>query len=177
LRSLVASLALHVSLDGPPDREQAARDAVGALTTAERLVRDLDLSGVTAGTFATEVTRAYAKARRAHRAAEDRRTPEDLHAWRRATKRLLYQLQLLQPMDPHLLGPLADLADGVQEQLGEHHDLSVLHDVDGAAQDVRDELARKAARIADKVVTAGAWVFASRPAAFALWLEEVVSQR
>jgi CHAD domain-containing protein len=177
LRSLVASLELQVSLDGPPDREEAAREAVGALTTAEALVRELDLSRVTAGTFATDVARAYAKARRAHRVAEDRRTPDDLHAWRRATKRLLYQLQLLQPMDEHVLGPLADLADGLQEQLGEHHDLSVLHEVDGAAQPVRDELARKAARIEDKVLTGGAWVFAARPATFATWVAEVVSPR
>lgn len=70
--------------------------------------------------------RVYSKGRKALAAAEEDRTPANLHEWRKQVKYLWHQLQALQPLWPGPIGELADQAHQLADYLGDDHDLSVL---------------------------------------------------
>lgn len=55
-----------------------------------------------------------------------RKEPDDehLHEWRKRVKRLWYQVRLLEPTAPSVLGPLVDRLDDLSDALGDEHDLS-----------------------------------------------------
>jgi len=72
--------------------------------------------------------RVYGKGRKALAAAQADRTPAKLHEWRKQTKYLWHELQLLEPLWPGMIGELADQAHKLSEYLGDDHDLSVLRD-------------------------------------------------
>ncbi len=72
--------------------------------------------------------RVYGKARKGLAAAQADRTPPKLHEWRKQTKYLWHQLQLLEPLWPGMIGELADQAHQLADYLGDDHDLSVLRD-------------------------------------------------
>jgi CHAD domain-containing protein len=72
--------------------------------------------------------RVYGKGRKALAAAQADRTPARLHEWRKQTKYLWHQLQLLEPLWPGMIGELADQAHKLSEYLGDDHDLSLLRD-------------------------------------------------
>jgi len=68
----------------------------------------------------------YTKARRARRKAQDQRTVEALHLWRKDVKYHGYQCRLLQAVWPVMLGARSDEAGRLGDWLGEDHDLAVL---------------------------------------------------
>jgi CHAD domain-containing protein len=68
----------------------------------------------------------YARGRRALTLAAAKRSPENLHEWRKQAKYLWHQLQLLTPLWPGQIGELADQAHKLADYLGDDHDLSVL---------------------------------------------------
>jgi CHAD domain-containing protein len=72
--------------------------------------------------------RVYSKGRKALAAAEEDRTPTNLHEWRKQVKYLWHQLQALQPLWPGPIGELADQAHQLADYLGDDHDLSVLRE-------------------------------------------------
>ncbi|HJS91009.1 MAG TPA: CHAD domain-containing protein [Steroidobacteraceae bacterium] len=72
--------------------------------------------------------RVYGKGRKAMAAAQSDRTPAKLHEWRKQTKYLWHQLQLLEPLWPGMIGELADQAHKLSDYLGDDHDVSVLRD-------------------------------------------------
>ena len=51
---------------------------------------------------------------------------EAMHEWRKAEKNLWYQMRLLAPTAPSMIGPLIDRLDDLAEALGDDHDLAVL---------------------------------------------------
>jgi CHAD domain-containing protein len=53
-------------------------------------------------------------------------TIEKLHEWRKQTKYLRYQLEILRPLWPERMEELADEADQMGELLGDDHDLAML---------------------------------------------------
>lgn len=71
--------------------------------------------------------RVYKSARRAF-AEADTANPDTmaLHEWRKQTKYLRYQLEILQPVWCEMVGDWADQADWLGEFLGDDHDLAVL---------------------------------------------------
>lgn len=74
--------------------------------------------------------RVYGQARDAMKAAYDNRGgDESLHEWRKRTKDLRYELELLQSAWPATLAPLAEQAHHLTNLLGDDHDLSVLRTV------------------------------------------------
>lgn len=104
-----------------PNALAAARDAVGQ---AQSLASDLaarDDSAVWAGFEAS-----YREGRRALRRARAKPTAERLHTLRKALKHHLYQLRVLRPLWPAVLGAVHDEADRAAELLGLHHDCQVL---------------------------------------------------
>jgi CHAD domain-containing protein len=71
----------------------------------------------------------YRQARRAMQTALAELSDEALHEWRKRTKDLRYELELLQCVWPETIEPLADQAHHLTDLLGEDHDLSVLKTV------------------------------------------------
>lgn len=72
--------------------------------------------------------RVYVRGRRGLKAAHAKRTPERLHEWRKQAKYLWHQLQVLEPMNPGVLGELADQVHQLSDYLGDDHDLAVLRE-------------------------------------------------
>lgn len=72
------------------------------------------------------LARVYRQCRRALATAQAERTPESLHEWRKRTKYLWHILQALEPLRPTTVGDLADQAHRLADDLGDHHDLTML---------------------------------------------------
>lgn len=73
--------------------------------------------------------RVYRTGRRAMHAAQEVRDPAAFHEWRKSVKTLRYQLELLEPLQPALIGAQADELDRLGDLLGLDHDLVVLGNV------------------------------------------------
>ncbi len=74
----------------------------------------------------TGLERVYRKGREALARARAARTPACLHEWRKRTKYLWHALQVLEPSRPATIGALARQAHQLADELGDHHDLTVL---------------------------------------------------
>jgi CHAD domain-containing protein len=72
--------------------------------------------------------RVYARGRRAMSAARKTLAPDAFHEWRKQVKYLRYELEVLEPLWPGMIGELADQAHKLADYLGEEHDTSVLRD-------------------------------------------------
>ncbi len=72
--------------------------------------------------------RVYRDGRDAMKQARRRPSAECLHEWRKQSKHLWHQLQVLEPMWPGPIGALADQAHKLSDYLGDDHDLAVLRD-------------------------------------------------
>jgi len=72
------------------------------------------------------VQRAYKAGRHALDCAKAKPTPENFHELRTEAKRLLYQLRILRPTNPLVIGALIDDLDSVGEVFGRSHDLYFL---------------------------------------------------
>ncbi len=53
-------------------------------------------------------------------------TVENLHEWRKQSKYLWHQLQILEPVSPQIMKELANQAHELTQHLGDDHDLAVL---------------------------------------------------
>src|SRR5512133_1025716 len=72
------------------------------------------------------VQRAYKSARDALACARAKPIPKNFHEFRSEVKRLLYQLRILRPINPVVIGALIDDLDSVGEVFGRSHDLCFL---------------------------------------------------
>jgi CHAD domain-containing protein len=72
------------------------------------------------------VERVYRRGRQAFAAAQQKPTVEHLHEWRKQAKYLRYQMDVLRPLKPKALTPLARRVDHLGDLLGDDHDLAVL---------------------------------------------------
>ncbi|HEV3119690.1 MAG TPA: CHAD domain-containing protein [Gemmataceae bacterium] len=70
--------------------------------------------------------RVYKNARLALAGARADRTTENLHEWRKQTKYLWHQLQLLEPTCPEAMKELVERSHELTQLLGDDHDLAVL---------------------------------------------------
>ncbi len=126
--------------------------------------------------LAAGIRETYASGRAALRLAAVEPTDEHLHEWRKSVKTLWYQIRLVEPAAPSVLGPLVARLDDLAEALGDDHDLAVLierlaadpkrfggkHNVTRAKHLARlqqDDLRRRAFRL-------GRTIFAESPKAF-----------
>jgi CHAD domain-containing protein len=80
--------------------------------------------------------RTYRRGREAFRDADDARTDENLHEWRKRVKDLSYQLRLVQPVCPKAIAGLEKQIKRLGDRLGEDHDLAML---EAAAKSARLE--------------------------------------
>jgi CHAD domain-containing protein len=77
--------------------------------------------------LAKRAVRRYAKGRDALREVNGERTVERLHRWRKQAKYLYLQLELLAPISTPAIARRADELHSLLDDLGEDHDLALLH--------------------------------------------------
>jgi CHAD domain-containing protein len=114
--------------------------------------------------IATGLHKTYRRGRRALRGSRRERTTEDLHEWRKQTKYLWHQLQLLTPMAPGPVGELADEFHHLADYLGDEHDLAVLRTrATGQSTNLID---RRREELQDKAFALGERLYADKSQAF-----------
>jgi len=126
--------------------------------------------------------RVYRKGRRAMAEARRSGEPAAFHEWRKQVKYLRYELELLEPLWPALVGELADQAHKLSDYLGDEHDLTVLAETAAARHDLfRDEAAlsqlrslvtKRQTALRERSLLLGARLFADKPQAFARRFEK-----
>ncbi|HEV8332217.1 MAG TPA: CHAD domain-containing protein [Steroidobacteraceae bacterium] len=130
---------------------------------------ELDADGwdcITTGLRAT-----YRRARRALRHARTDRATEDLHEWRKQTKYLWHQLQILTPLAPGPIGELADEFHHLADYLGNEHDLAVLRERAAASSELHPLIDRRREELQDKALTLGERLYSEKSRPFVHRLE------
>jgi len=122
------------------------------------------------------VWRVYRRGRQACAAAIEAATVEHLHEWRKQVKYLRHQLEVLRPLRPTVLGPLANRLDRLGELLGDDHDLAMLRrEVAGdperfggqeAIDPLLDRIDQHRQRLERQAMRLGGAVFTEAPDAF-----------
>ncbi len=120
--------------------------------------------------------RTYSSGRDALRQARAQPNNECLHEWRKQTKYLWHQLQVLEPLWPGQLGELADESHKLADLLGDDHDLAVLWDRAEKARELFPTAAshkallalieRSRAGLQKKALQLGQRLYEKKPAAF-----------
>jgi len=117
----------------------------------------------------------YRRARRALRHARADRATEDLHEWRKQTKYLWHQLQILTPLATGPVGELADEFHHLADYLGDEHDLAVLRERVSARTTGMSETAcsalktlidRRRGELQDKALALGERLYADKSKTF-----------
>jgi len=116
----------------------------------------------------------YRRARRALRRGYKERATEDLHEWRKQTKYLWHQLQLLTPLAPGPIGELADEFHHLADYLGDEHDLAVLRE--RAVGKLTDLIDRRREELQDKALSLGERLYADTSKAFVHSLQKQWSE-
>jgi len=115
------------------DRDREAADhtadgeaALGLIEAGLARIREWPLEGDSWTLIAGGVKRSYRRGRQAMAAAEEDRSEESLHQWRKRAKDLWYELRLLSGAWSRPLGAAAEEAHRLTDLLGDHHDLALL---------------------------------------------------
>jgi CHAD domain-containing protein len=108
--------------------EQAALGDTGAAVKAAR-PRVKSWPPVRWADVIRGLKRSYRSAYDARAVAHGDPSDENLHEWRKRVKDLWHQLEILTPLRPQVLGPLAEQAHALADHLGDDHDLVVLAEV------------------------------------------------
>jgi CHAD domain-containing protein len=116
--------------------------------------------------IATGLRATYRRARRALRHARKDRATEDLHEWRKQTKYLWHQLQLLAPLAAGPIGELADEFHHLADYLGDEHDLAVLRERVGASGELRTMIDARRNELQEKALALGERLYADKSKPF-----------
>lgn len=129
--------------------------------------------------------RTYSKGRRIAKCNARHATAESLHEWRKRSKDLRSQLDVIAPLQHASLQNMADRLHALTDQLGEEHDLVVLRErlrsdtsgVKGSGREALEKrIAKRRAKLRRKALKAGKKAFAERPARFAARLRAYFSR-
>lgn len=125
--------------------------------------------------IATALRATYRRARRALRHARSDRATEDLHEWRKQTKYLWHQLQILTPLAAGPVGELADEFHHLADYLGDEHDLAVLRErvstpttgmSETACSALKTLIDRRRGELQDKALALGERLYADQSKTF-----------
>ncbi len=136
--ALDAATAAEGTLRASPaeagDLTAAVDDARHHLRAARRLIECWELpDGFTP--LASGLERTYRRGRRGLTTTRLDPSAEHLHEWRKDVKDLWYQLRLIERVAPSVLDPLIEQVGRLGEDLGHHHDITLL--LDGLAEEHR----------------------------------------
>jgi CHAD domain-containing protein len=101
---------------------------VAQLRAFRRRASDWPTGGPGWSTLGAGIERVYRRGRDAFVTAGRHPTVENLHEWRKQSKYLWHQLEILQPIRPRRLEKDAKQLHQLSDRLGEDHDLAVLGD-------------------------------------------------
>ncbi len=107
-------------------RQQDVTAAAAALVAVKRRLQRAPEAGRDRATLGTGVKRAYKSGREAFAQVRQRPTDESLHEWRKQTKYLANQLEILLPLNPKRLAKSCKRSSRLAKHLGEDHDLALL---------------------------------------------------
>jgi CHAD domain-containing protein len=108
--------------------ERAMAGAAAELAAGRSRIDVLPLDGDGWELIAPGFHRSYRRGRKRLRAVEEEASVTNLHELRKRVKDLWYQLRLIQDVDKHMLGNLADQAHDLSDHLGDDHDLALLRE-------------------------------------------------
>ena len=121
--------------------------------------------------IATALRATYRRARRALRHAREDRATDDLHEWRKQTKYMWHQLQILTPLAAGPIGELADEFHHLSDYLGDEHDLAVLRERIGTSS-VTTLIDQRRGELQDKALTLGERLYTDKSKAFVQRLQK-----
>ena len=184
-RRPVAAPANDGNNSTPEGEAEALQHFAGQMRELDQRSSQWRLDKIDLETLATGLRHTYRSGRETRRDAEHRRTDEAFHEWRKYAKYHWNQLGLLESCAEEILPSAHKCAGDLAEQLGLHHDLSVLQDLlntspDELGPDIEvafavDAADRRQAEIEHRIATLGRQVFAEKPRAlkarFAAYLE------
>ena len=104
------------------------KEAAARLEELQKQVEKWPVDDLDCKSLRCALQRAYKCARDAFTLAQAKPTPENFHEFRSQTKRLLYQLRILRPSNPLVIGALFDELNSLGDVLGRSHDLHFLGD-------------------------------------------------
>ncbi|MGO9987801.1 MAG: CHAD domain-containing protein [Steroidobacteraceae bacterium] len=107
-------------------RRKDVTAAAAALIAVKSRLQGVPEAQLDRGSLGTGVKRAYESGRKAFAQARKRPTDESLHEWRKQTKYLANQLEILLPLCPKRLAESCKRSSRLAERLGEDHDLALL---------------------------------------------------
>jgi CHAD domain-containing protein len=158
-------------------REQAAAEAVEILGEARARVVDWPLEDDSFDALEPGLRRMYRRGRREWRAMRREPSVEGLHEWRKRTKELWYDHELLRSSWKPVMRAVAGEAHDLSDLLGDDHDLAVLlewarNHADPAPELVEAVEERRLALQRD-AFELGARLYADRPKVFLRRLERL----
>lgn len=125
--------------------------------------------------------RTYRNGRRALKRARRTSSAEALHEWRKQSKHLWYQTQVLQPLWPGMIEELGDQLHKLSDYLGDDHDLVVLRQKVSERPSAFERSGNSAAllalidrcrtRLQEKAFLLGSRIYAEKPRDFAARFE------
>ena len=174
-RRPVAPHANDGSSASPEGETEALQHFAGQMRELDQRSSQWRLDKIDLETLAIGLKQTYRSGRETGRHAEQRRTDEAFHEWRKYAKYHWNQLGLLESCAEEILPSVHKCVGDLAEQLGLHHDLAVLQDLlkDAPAElgpDIDVEFALDAAgrrqdEIEQRIATLGHQVFAEKPGA------------
>lgn len=153
--------------DAPPPGAWDATVAHRHLRAAAERLADAGLTARGWAPLSDGLRTVYRRGR--HRRPTDLHAPtEDLHAWRRHTKRYWHVLELFEDVNPQRLAPAIADARRLSQVLGEEHDLALLAERLGDRPSREDRavlatVADRRARLTRRALKLGAKVYDERP--------------
>jgi CHAD domain-containing protein len=101
-------------------------EAACRLAKVRRLMKDWPVDRLTCKQLRQTVQRGYKRGRNALRQANETPTAENFHEFRTHAKELMYQLRILQPLEPSRFQQMVSELEIIGETLGNAHDLAFL---------------------------------------------------
>ena len=153
--------------------ERAMAGAAAELAAGRSRIDVLPLDGDGWELIAPGFHRSYRRGRKRLRAVEEEASVTNLHELRKRVKDLWYQLRLIQDVDKHMLGNLADQAHDLSDHLGDDHDLALLREEaqrrpeafasPGHQRHLVQEIDRRRGELQFAAVSLGERIYAEKP--------------
>jgi CHAD domain-containing protein len=174
LRQVLEAHRLRTSGGG---REQAAAEAVEMLSEARARIVDWPLEEDSFAAIEPGLRRMYRSGRREWRAMRKEPTTEGLHEWRKRTKELWYDHELLRPLWKPVMKAVGDEAHDLSDLLGDDHDLAVLldwaHEHHEPTPELVEAVEARRSKLQEEAFELGARLYADRPKVFIRRLERL----
>jgi CHAD domain-containing protein len=180
-----ATTKLRAQLDDERDQALESLQADDAMVTT--VVQDIDSARTRIATWTFDcdgfealepgLRRIYRRGRKAMRRAQEERTNENFHEWRKRVKDLWHAEQILEPASPKKMKKLAKRTHGLADLLGDDHDLAELRNYVAAHPQCFDDHVAQVGLIAaidrrrkvlqDEALAVGNKTYRRRPKRFA----------